>query len=126
MSSFTDSAGSKQIHQREHNEDAAAKRTILRGQDPSTGEFVNISASPNGDGTFSLSEGSSLSQAVRIDDTTTANVTYLGKATVGSSEGDAVWQIQKLDETSGLIKTWADSDADYDNIWTNRSSLTYG
>lgn len=64
-------------------------------------------------------------QATRIDDTTTANVTYIGKAPVGSLESAGVWQIAKLDETSGLVKTWADGNGNYDNIWNNRSSLTY-
>jgi hypothetical protein len=55
--------------------------------------------------------------ATRIDDTTTANTTYIGKATIGSATSSAVWQISKLDTSSGLIKTWADGNANFDNIW---------
>lgn len=40
MSEFTESAESKQIDQREHNNDAAAKRTVLRYQDAS-GSWLN-------------------------------------------------------------------------------------
>ena len=63
MTNFTDSAQSKQIDQQEHNEDAGAKRVVLRAQDPSDGEFYNISAVDNGDGTHSLSIGGTLTIA---------------------------------------------------------------
>lgn len=43
------------LNQDEHNEDAHAKRVIIRGQNPDDGEFYNIAAVDNGDGTFSLS-----------------------------------------------------------------------
>lgn len=42
------------LGQREHNEDAASKRVVVRAQDPSSGDWVNIAAVDNGDGTFSL------------------------------------------------------------------------
>lgn len=63
--------------------------------------------------------------ATQIDDTTTANTVYIGKAAMGSATSLAVWQIAKLDTTSGLVKTWADGDANFDNIFDNRASLTY-
>jgi hypothetical protein len=66
-----------------------------------------------------------IGQALRLDDTTTANVTYVGKAKVGALEADNVWQIQKINEASGMIITWADGDEKFDNIWDNRASLTY-
>lgn len=63
--------------------------------------------------------------AIRLDDTSTANVTYVGKATVGSSTASAVWQIKKIDETTGLVITWADGDTSFNNVWDNRVSLSY-
>lgn len=63
--------------------------------------------------------------ATRIDDTTTANVSYVGKAPVGSATSSAVWQIKRIDTSSGAITTWADGDAQFNNIWDNRSSLSY-
>ncbi len=63
--------------------------------------------------------------ATRIDDVTTVDVTYIGKALIGSNTSSAAWQIAKLNTSSGLIKTWADANASYDNIWDNRSSLIY-
>ena len=63
--------------------------------------------------------------ATRLDDTTTASVTYVGKAAIGTATSAASWQVQKIDETTGLVITWADGDADFNNIWDNRASLTY-
>lgn len=63
--------------------------------------------------------------AVQIDDATTVNAVYIGKANIGSSTSSAVWQIAKLDTTSGLVKKWADGDANFNNIFDNRASLTY-
>lgn len=50
---------------------------------------------------------------------------YLGTAPVGSAKSAAVWRIRKIDQTTGLDDTWADGDSNYDNIWDNRSGLTY-
>jgi hypothetical protein len=64
--------------------------------------------------------------ATQIDDTSTTSVTYIGKASIGSSAASAVWQIQKIDEsTSPTTIKWADGDSNFDNIFNNRTSLTY-
>lgn len=63
--------------------------------------------------------------AVRLDDTTTTNVTYIGVSAPGTATSAAEWSIKKLDETSGLIITWADGDNRMNNIWDNRASLSY-
>lgn len=64
-------------------------------------------------------------RALKLDDSSTANVTYIGYAPIGTAGATAGWQIQKLDKTSGLIITWADGNSNYDNVWNNRTSLTY-
>jgi hypothetical protein len=61
--------------------------------------------------------------ATRLDDSADP-ITYIGKAVVGSAESAAVWQIAKLDTTSGLVKTWA-GNAGFTNVWEDRTSLTY-
>lgn len=64
--------------------------------------------------------------SVRIDDVS-ATVSYIGRALVGTATNTAAWQIMKV-EVSGTvtsIKT-ADSNDKFDNIWDNRTSLTYG
>lgn len=63
--------------------------------------------------------------AIRIDEAS-ATITYVGKAKIGTSPGQAFWQVFKIDTTSGTIITWADSDDNYDNIWDDRATLTYG
>jgi len=61
---------------------------------------------------------------VLLDDTSTANVTYVGKAAIGSATSDAVWQIQKIDETSGMSITWANSGL-FTAKWTEILTETY-
>jgi hypothetical protein len=62
---------------------------------------------------------------MRIDDTSTSNVTYIGKARVGTPTSDAYWQIKKIDNSSGVIITWCDGNLEFDNVWDDRTSLTY-
>jgi hypothetical protein len=54
-----------------------------------------------------------------------APYTYIGKAVTGSLEASAVWQIFRMDETSGLKIEWADGNSSFDNVWSNYSSLNY-
>lgn len=63
--------------------------------------------------------------ALRLDEAS-ATVTYIGEATIGSATSSAVWRIKKMDTTSGIVITWADSNENFDNVWDNRASLTYG
>lgn len=74
-------------------------------------------------GSWERNTGDSVDTAVRIDDSNEP-ITYIGKAPIGSSTSAAVWQIAKLDTSSGLIKTWAGS-AGFTQIWDNRAGLTY-
>jgi hypothetical protein len=63
---------------------------------------------------------------IRLDDITTPNMIYIGMAEIGSLPSVAVWQIKRVDETTGLIITWADGDDAFDNIWNNRATtITY-
>jgi hypothetical protein len=62
--------------------------------------------------------------ATRIDDSADP-VLYIGKAPIGSATSSAVWQVVKLDTTSGLVKTWASSSASFDKVWDDRASLNY-
>lgn len=106
------------IDRNEHDYGADAKKVTQWYIDPVTGNAVRVSA------TSPLPSGSP-ALALRLDDTTTTNVTYVGKAAIASATSAAVWQIQKIDETTGMIITWADGDSSFNNIWDNRASLTY-
>lgn len=66
----------------------------------------------------------SASFATRLDEAS-AVITYVGNAAPGSLTSDAVWQIKRLDSTSGLVVEYADGTADFDNIWDDRAILSY-
>lgn len=60
-------------------------------------------------------------------DEASSSVTYIGKSrTLGVAEGSAVWQIQKIELSGTVTKIlWADGDGEFDNVWSDRASLTY-
>jgi hypothetical protein len=60
-----------------------------------------------------------------LDNYSTSNIIYVGDADIGSATSSAVWRIQKIDKTTGIVITWADGDDFFNNIWDNRLSLTY-
>lgn len=61
--------------------------------------------------------------AIRVDETTTPNVTYVGKAPLGALDSEARWQIQKIDETTAVMMVlWADGNDQMDNVWTDRAT----
>lgn len=53
------------------------------------------------------------------------DLTYVGKATIGTATSAASWQVQRIDEASGTIILWADGNANFDNVWDNYDSLDY-
>lgn len=59
-----------------------------------------------------------------LDDYTTPSVTYVGKAALGSATSSAVWQIQKIDETTGMSITWAQTGL-FTAKWDDRLSESY-
>lgn len=64
-------------------------------------------------------------ELVSVDEAS-ATVTYIGFAAIGSSSASAVWKIKKLLITGSVTTvTFADGNANYDNVWNNRASLTY-
>lgn len=115
--------GSEHISPEHTGDNIAAKRAAMYGFDGSN--WQRIAVNPDG----SLTTGGSSEYATRVDDATTTNITYVGKAPIGSAAASAVWQIMRIDNTNSpetTIVTWADSDANFDNVWSNRTSLTYG
>lgn len=69
-------------------------------------------------------KSSSPNYTQRIDEAS-ATVTYIGKAQIGSSTSESVWQIKKLDSTSGLVITWANGTDEFTNEWDERGALSY-
>ena len=62
--------------------------------------------------------------ALRVDSGDT-KLTYVGKADAGTATSAALWQILRLDETTGLTTLRADGNASFDNIFDNREALSY-
>ena len=64
-------------------------------------------------------------KAARIDEVD-ATTTYVGLAAPGVGTGSAVWQIRRLTSSGNdLTVEWADGNAEFDNVWDNRASLSY-
>ena len=60
--------------------------------------------------------------AIRIDEG--ATYTYIGLAAPGAIEGSASWRIKRMTNATTNI-LYADGNANFDNIWSNRASLIY-
>lgn len=73
---------------------------------------------------FFLPKFISQSKAFATKVTVVGSITYLAIAEPGSLQADAVWQAQKIDETSGTIITWADK-AQFNQVATDLTTLTY-
>jgi hypothetical protein len=58
-------------------------------------------------------------------DSSASPILYLGQAQPGSSTSAALWQIMRIDTSSGVAITYANGSGDYTNIWNDRASLPY-
>ena len=64
-------------------------------------------------------------EATRLDEAT-STITYVGKALPGASPSAAVWAIQRLTTSGGLLTIeWADGNLWRNNVWDNRAALSY-
>lgn len=75
------------------------------------------------------SSSASANYITKIDDTTTTDAIYIGKAALTGSAvatSSASWQIKRIDtSTLAMDKKWADGNDSFDNVWDDRASLTY-
>ncbi len=63
--------------------------------------------------------------SLRFEDTGTGTA-YLGRAEIGSSTTDPVWEIRQLLTTGGnIIILWADGDALFNKSWDARTGYSY-
>ncbi len=60
-------------------------------------------------------------------DFVTDDLIYRGEAAVGSLTSASAWRIRKLviGVDGDVSETWADGNANFDNVWDNRLSLSY-
>lgn len=62
-------------------------------------------------------------KSINLDDYSTNNVTYVGKAEPGSLDSESVWQIQRISESQGVSVTFPNGDDSYSYIWGDRVAL---
>jgi len=70
-----------------------------------------------------ISSNTNTSLAQQIDTTSTAGYTYIGQAAAGTAQSAASWRIKLIDSYGNI--TWAGGNANFANIWNNRTALTY-
>lgn len=118
MSDTFPSAG--QVDNLEHTDENHAKKVNSYVWNSSSGVWERMSQP---------GAATTTNYITKIDDTTTTDMIYIGKAALTGSAvatSSAVWQIKRLDSSSlALDKKWADGNDSFDNIWDNRASLTY-
>jgi len=71
---------------------------------------------------------SSAPYSIRLDDVTTASVTYVGFASEGSLTSSSCWKIFIIDSRETPITLaikYANGNSNFTNIFDNRASLTY-
>ena len=51
--------------------------------------------------------------------------TYIAKAVPGTAQSAALWQVKLVDETTGTVVTWADGNANFDNVATDLTELDF-
>lgn len=59
--------------------------------------------------------------------TAVGSITYIASATPGTAQAAAAWQVQKVDESIAgtTVITWADGNANFDNVATDLTALIY-
>lgn len=63
--------------------------------------------------------------AIRIDEFS-STIIYRGEAVAGSADSSSVWRIQKIVISGASTSvTWADANANFDKVWTNRLTYSY-
>lgn len=66
-----------------------------------------------------------LSDSLAMKVTVVGAVTYVALAAPGSVQSDAVWQVKRIDETTGTVITFADGDAEFNNVASDLTALDY-
>jgi len=108
---------------------ASIYRQLFGRKGPAEGTVIDM-AEHGRSGGLSTKQGfkyvGDIKEAIRVaEKSTDSNITYVGKAAIGSATDAARWQIMSIDETSGTVVTFADGDDNYDNIWDSREELSY-
>lgn len=65
----------------------------------------------------------SVNYAIKI--TESGSFTYVAWANPGTLESEAKWKCMKMDDSAGLVITWANGRTNFENIATDLTALTY-
>ena len=69
-------------------------------------------------------EGSEENYTVYIEET--GDYTYVGKTARGQTDTSAaLWQIMRVDFTSGALVEWADGSDKFEKVWDDRAGYTF-
>src|SRR3990172_10650651 len=66
-----------------------------------------------------------LGDSLAMKFTESGTVTYICRAAPGTTQATAKWQVFKIDDTTSTIISFADGNANFDNVATDLTSLTY-
>ena len=66
-----------------------------------------------------------LADSMAVKSTEVGNTTYFAFAAPGTAQSTNKWQAFKIDDTDGMVLTWADADSEFDNIATDLTALSY-
>jgi len=58
-------------------------------------------------------------------DTSGGSVIYIGQAIPGTATSASAWRIQQINTASGVQITYAGGLPTFQNVWDNRTSLSY-
>lgn len=72
----------------------------------------------------SAEQPSDLLRTLKLDQGS-STLFYVGEAAIAASTSGSVWRIRRIDTTTGVDVRWANGNANFENIWDNRTSLTY-
>lgn len=67
----------------------------------------------------------SQADAVALKVTVSGTNTFLAMAAAGTAQTTAKWQARKIDTSSGVVVTFADGNASFDNVATDLTALSY-
>jgi len=103
----------------------AVKKVRLTGFDD-LGDPAVVDWAFNDDGSMIVDIGGGQVDQLEISDGNADGYQYFGRAVTGSLTSAASWQIRRWNLTGFPIVTeYADGDSLYDNVWDNRTSLSY-
>lgn len=67
-----------------------------------------------------------INRKVKYDEAS-STVSYIGEATFGALDSDPIWRIRRMTLTgNNFVIDWANSNAEFNHVWNDRASLSYG